>query len=69
MHIKNLKIYCLFGEIKKLTLYGKVTIIQTLALSQILYVCNMQIPPPSFITDIQREMSLLKFLWSTKNSV
>ena len=45
---------------RKLTLYGK--IIQKLAVSKIFYVCNMQIPPPSFMTDIQRE--ILKFLWS-----
>ena len=44
------------------TIYGKVTVIRTLVLSLILYVCNMQSPPSSFLSNVQKE--LMNFLLS-----
>ena len=48
-----------------LTLYGKVTLINSLLLSQLIYKFSMlPTPPPYFLADVQKELS--QFLWHDK---
>ena len=47
---------------RSLTLYGKNEVFKSLALSKILYVTSVLIPPTDFLEKVKNEM--LKFIWS-----
>ena len=53
-------------KLRNLTLYGKVTIVKTLGIPQIRYVCNVLVPPEYFISNIKN--IIVDFVWSGGSS-
>ena len=47
---------------RNLSIFGKVTIIKSLVISKINYVCNVMIPPMEFVGSVKE--NLLRFLWN-----
>ena len=49
---------------RKMTLYGKCTVIKSLALTKIFYVTAMIEPPLSFLDKVKKE--IVKFVWADR---
>ena len=55
-----------YWKFLNLSLYGRVTILKTLAIPKIKYICNVLIPSETFIRNIKSE--IVNFLWKSSTS-
>ena len=55
-----------YWKFRNLSLYGRVTILKTLAIPKIKYICNVLIPSETFIRNIKSE--IVNFLWKSSTS-
>ena len=46
---------------RNLSLYGKITVLKSLVVYKVMYLCNVLIPPSSFIAGVKD--NIIKFLW------
>lgn len=59
---ENFKSVLSLWRMRSLTLYGKVQVVRSLALSQLLYICSNLSIPKKFIENVQKE--IVNFIWN-----